>query len=92
MESENVKKFKNYKVIANLSSVFYIYNPFHITFKICSRLERVAAHQGVEKYVGLDWVFFRKNKLGSYSQRKNSSAGNVVNVKYKPGLDGPQPS
>ena len=49
LESENVKKFRNYKVIANLSSVFYIYSPFHITFKICRRLERVAAHQGVEK-------------------------------------------
>ena len=37
-------------------------------------------------------VFFRKNKLGSFSQRKNSWAGHMVNTKYKPGLDGPQPS
>ena len=34
----------------------------------------------------------QKNKLGLFSQRKNSWAGHMVNIKYKPGLDGPQPS
>jgi hypothetical protein len=69
LKSKNVKKIRNLKVLANLLCVFYIYSPFHITFKICSHLERFAAQQGGEKqvglgWVGLDWVFIRKKKLG----------------------------
>ena len=86
-----MKKFRNYKVIANLSLIFI----FTIHFILLSRFAGVlkelqpSGHRKISRPV---LGILQKNKLGSFSQRKNSWAGHMVNIKYKPGLDGPQPS
>ena len=71
MKSKNPKNQK-FKKNCKFPVLFHVNNPFHISFKIYSRLEIFGAQYCGEKQDGLRWVLLkRKSWVVIFIKKKN---------------------